>query len=86
LPVYPKFEGDRFDEEVEELRAEVDVHDPWVESKDAQLQYDLRPMKSLENGRYDAVIVAVAHHQFKAVGVSASRKLCRPEHALFDIK
>ena len=42
---------------------------------------DVRP---LENGKYDAVILAVAHHQFKDMGVQAIRALGKSEHVLYD--
>ena len=37
-------------------------------------------------GAYDAIIIAVAHHQFKAMGAAAIRALGKPEHVLFDLK
>ncbi|MFY3632849.1 Vi polysaccharide biosynthesis UDP-N-acetylglucosamine C-6 dehydrogenase TviB, partial [Achromobacter xylosoxidans] len=40
----------------------------------------------LEQGKYDAVILAVAHHQFKDMGAEGIRKLGKPEHILYDLK
>lgn len=37
-------------------------------------------------GSYDAVILAVAHHQFAAMGAAQIRALCKPQHVLYDLK
>lgn len=37
-------------------------------------------------GDYDAIIIAVAHHQFKTMGAAAIRALGKPEHVLYDLK
>ena len=42
--------------------------------------------KAAEEGVYDAVLVAVAHDEFKEMGVKAIRKLGRPTHILYDLK
>jgi UDP-N-acetyl-D-galactosamine dehydrogenase len=66
--------------------AAVDVHDPWINSVEAQREYGIKPVRKLQQGRYDAVVIAVAHRQFKAMGAAAMRRLCRRNHVLFDIK
>jgi UDP-N-acetyl-D-galactosamine dehydrogenase len=66
--------------------AAVDVHDPWIDSAEAQREYGIKPVRKLQPGRYDAVVIAVAHRQFKAMGAAAMRRLCRRNHVLFDIK
>jgi UDP-N-acetyl-D-galactosamine dehydrogenase len=72
--------------ELRKFGANVDVYDPWVDAGQALNEYGIRTVTSLQKGRYDAVIVAVAHRQFKTLGVAAVRALCRPSHVLFDIK
>jgi UDP-N-acetyl-D-galactosamine dehydrogenase len=39
-----------------------------------------------EAGAYDAIIIAVAHHQFKTMGAAAIRALGKAEHVLYDLK
>jgi UDP-N-acetyl-D-glucosamine/UDP-N-acetyl-D-galactosamine dehydrogenase len=72
--------------ELADYGVQADVYDPWVSAKDAQHEYGITPVSELETGSYDAVIVAVAHHQFKAMGVAALRALGKPSHVLFDLK
>jgi UDP-N-acetyl-D-galactosamine dehydrogenase len=71
---------------LEGFGARVEVYDPWVDAVEARREYGLTPLKALRKGRYDAAVVAVAHREFKMMGAPAIRKLCRPNHVLFDIK
>jgi UDP-N-acetyl-D-galactosamine dehydrogenase len=72
--------------EMENHGAKVDAYDPWVEPKAVKHEYGLTPITKLGRGRYDAVILAVAHREFKALGIRAIRRLAKPRHVLFDIK
>ena len=49
--------------------AEVDVHDPWIDSQQAHEEYDLTMVDTPSTGTYDAVILAVAHEQIVATGI-----------------
>ena len=73
-------------DEFESYHATVDVHDPWVDPREAEREYGISPVAEPERGAYDAVILAVAHRQFRDMGVEAIRALGRPGHVLFDIK
>lgn len=66
--------------------ANVDVYDPWVDKEEAYEEYAINPIAQLENGKYDAIVLAVSHHQFVAMGADAIHKLGKENHVLFDIK
>lgn len=72
--------------ELTEYNIVADVYDPWVDASEAQHEYGITPIVSLEPGQYDAVILAVAHEQFKAMGAAEIRALGKPEHILYDLK
>ncbi|WP_180134327.1 Vi polysaccharide biosynthesis UDP-N-acetylglucosamine C-6 dehydrogenase TviB [Acinetobacter sp. YH12071] len=72
--------------ELQEYNIQADVYDPWVDTQEAQHEYGITPIASLEQGQYDAVILAVAHDQFKAMGATDIRALAKPEHILYDLK
>ena len=72
--------------EIHEFNARVDVYDPWVNPEEAVHEYGIRPIQNLETDKYDAIILAVAHNEFKAMGASAIRKLGKKNHVLYDIK
>jgi UDP-N-acetyl-D-glucosamine/UDP-N-acetyl-D-galactosamine dehydrogenase len=70
----------------ESYHANVEVYDPWVDAEEAQHEYGITPIAKLEEGRYDAIVLAVAHAQFKAMGAAAIRRLGKPGCVLFDVK
>lgn len=72
--------------ELGDYNVDVDVYDPWVEAEESVHEYGITPVAKLEEGKYDAVILAVAHNQFKAMGVEGIRKLGKTEHILYDLK
>ena len=72
--------------ELKEYHTQIDVYDPWVDAAEAEHEYGISPVQALENGKYDAVILAVAHHQFKDMGVQAIRALGKADHVLYDLK
>ena len=73
-------------EELSACNANVDVYDPWVSAEQAEHEFGLKLTTSLTDNKYDAVIVAVAHEQFAAMGVGTIRSLMRDQGILYDIK
>ena len=72
--------------ELESFGIEVDFHDPWVDEGDARLEYGVRLVANPAPGSYDAVVLAVAHEVFSAMGADGVRALGKPEAVLFDVK
>ena len=72
--------------ELGEYNVDVDVYDPWVDPQEAVHEYGITPVSQPAQGKYDAVILAVAHHQFAELGAEGIRKLGKPEHILYDLK
>ena len=72
--------------ELEDYNCQVDVFDPWASAEEAQHEYGITPVNQPEVAAYDGIIVAVAHRQFREMGVDAIRKLGRPGHVLYDLK
>ncbi|SES62934.1 Vi polysaccharide biosynthesis UDP-N-acetylglucosamine C-6 dehydrogenase TviB [Thalassotalea agarivorans] len=72
--------------ELHDLNMNVDILEPWCSSEEAQHEYGLTTIKEAEEGKYDAVIIAVAHNEFKAMGTDKIRALCKPEHVIYDLK
>ncbi|MHB1057867.1 MAG: nucleotide sugar dehydrogenase [Rhodanobacter sp.] len=72
--------------ELQAAHAEVDVHDPWADADEATQKLGITPIAQVEEGAYDAVVLAVAHRQFAELGSAAIRKFGRHSCAIFDIK
>ena len=65
----------------------VDVYDPWIDVNEAAHEYGLTCLDALpEPGHYAAVILAVGHHQFVALGEAGIKALGQPGAVLFDVK
>ncbi|MGA7982844.1 MAG: Vi polysaccharide biosynthesis UDP-N-acetylglucosamine C-6 dehydrogenase TviB [Chromatiaceae bacterium] len=63
-----------------------DLYDPWVDPAQAESEYGIRPIGEPSRGIYDAIILAVAHRQFRELGVDQIRKFGRPDAVLYDVK
>lgn len=72
--------------ELEEYNCQVDVYDPWVSVEEAVHEYGITPVAQPEAGSYDAIIIAVAHRQFVAMGAKGIRLLGKGTHVLYDLK
>jgi UDP-N-acetyl-D-glucosamine/UDP-N-acetyl-D-galactosamine dehydrogenase len=69
-----------------EYHADVEVFDPWVDASEAEHEYGFRPVSAPVAGAYDAIIIAVAHAQFKALGSEGIRAFGKPTSVIFDVK
>jgi UDP-N-acetyl-D-glucosamine/UDP-N-acetyl-D-galactosamine dehydrogenase len=69
-----------------DLKCKVDIYDPWVDKKKANIIYGITPKDKPINGKYDAIIIAVAHDIFKQLTVNNIRQFAKKNHVLFDIK
>ena len=72
--------------ELKDYNCEVEVYDPWVAVEEDQHEYGITPISKPNSGIYDAIILAVAHHQFKDMGAAAIRVLAKPVSVLYDLK
>jgi len=71
---------------MEEFGCKVDIFDPWAVPSEVKEFYDLTSTNRIEDiklGEYDAIVLAVAHREFKDLVVSKYEK---PESVVFDIK
>jgi UDP-N-acetyl-D-galactosamine dehydrogenase len=85
----PDIRNSKVADVVRELRkqgARVEVYDPWASAAECRHEYGFAPVQRLKANRYDAVVVAVAHRQFRELGARGVRRLCRARHVLYDIK
>lgn len=73
--------------ELKEYNVQADVFDPWINVEEAQHEYGISPIAQPQQGIYDAVIIAVAHREFKALGAAGIRAFGKPDtHILYDLK
>lgn len=71
---------------LKEYDLDLDIYDPWVNPEEAQLEYGLFPIKKLVLNSYDAIILAVAHSQFKNMKTEDFNLLGTSNYILYDLK
>ena len=72
--------------ELQDAGARVDVHDPWADAGLARAEYGLELVAEPGRGCYDALVLAVAHQHFRALGTAGVRALGRAGAVVYDLK
>ncbi|EOD4736814.1 Vi polysaccharide biosynthesis UDP-N-acetylglucosamine C-6 dehydrogenase TviB [Vibrio vulnificus] len=72
--------------ELKEYNISVDITDPWCSNEEAMHEYGLSLCNKPKTNYYDAIIMAVAHNEFREMGAEAIRALGKDEHVLYDLK
>ena len=71
--------------ELQEFGAAVDSYDPWADREEAKQEYGIELLpEEPEAGAYDAIVVAVAHDQFKQA--ADVRRWANGRAVVYDIK
>ena len=73
-------------QELSGFNCNIDVYDPWIDKEESIRDFGIAPIEQPEPGKYDAVIIAVAHHKFKSMGITAIHALGKKKHVIYDIK
>lgn len=85
----PDIRNTRVVDVIDELKSygcQIDVHDPWVNPREAEHEYGVGLVDALAEGTYDGIVLAVAHDQFRAMGAERIRALGRDRHVVYDLK
>lgn len=72
--------------ELVDYNIDVDVYDPWVSSEDASREYNISPINDPMKAAYDVIVIAVAHQQFKDMGIQVIRGFGKDTHIIYDMK
>jgi UDP-N-acetyl-D-galactosamine dehydrogenase len=72
--------------ELETYGVNIHVYDPWVDPEEAVVEYGIKPIAALEEGKFDAIVLAVAHEQFKQMDIKQVRALGKPDSVIYDLK
>ena len=73
-------------EELKDYCLDVDVHDPQADPRAAQTECGVDLVAHPATGLYDAVIMAVAHDAFRALGPDRLRAFGKPDALIYDLK
>tara|TARA_Y100000389_G_C17459150_1_gene520361 strand:- start:288 stop:1562 length:1275 start_codon:yes stop_codon:yes gene_type:complete len=67
-------------------KCNLDFYDPWADRDEVKKLYKKFPLKILRYKIYDGIIIAVAHKQFKKIGIENISKLCKKKNVIYDLK
>ncbi|MCJ0824665.1 nucleotide sugar dehydrogenase [Luteimonas sp. 50] len=74
-------------EQFRDYGAHVDIHDSWADPEATRREYGLELLPRLpESDNYDAIVLAVAHDEYRDLGIDAVRRLGREGAVVYDIK
>ena len=72
--------------ELQTYGVNIHVYDPWVNADEAFEEYGIKPITTLEDGSFDAILLAVAHEQFKQMDIKQVRALGKADSVVYDLK
>jgi len=72
--------------EFENFNCDVDVYDPWVNKAQAMDVYNIKLIDQPAIGKYDVIILAVAHDVIKDLSLKKIKELGKTNHVLYDVK
>ncbi len=64
----------------------IDVYDPCVNKDDANDEYNIKLIEQPIKGKYDAIVLAVAHDIFKDFSIEQIKDFGKDNYVLYDIK
>jgi UDP-N-acetyl-D-galactosamine dehydrogenase len=71
--------------ELVDYNTHIDIYDPWADTAEVKHEYglDLIDEATLNANKYDGIILAVAHKEFKAMDITKFKK---PDGVIYDVK
>ena len=73
-------------QEFESMSCNVDVVDPWADKEIAKLEYNINILDNPNNNQYDAIVLSVAHDEFKVMPIAKIKGFGKNNFVLYDIK
>ena len=73
-------------QELKDFGVHVDIVDPLANTEEVEHEYGVSLSKEVQNGHYDAVIVAVNHKTYKTLGEDYFIQLMKNNPVLIDVK
>ena len=73
--------------ELQTYRSQVEIYDPWADIQEVADEYGINITNEIpDEGQYDAIVVAVAHKEFREMSPAEIHALGKPVHVVYDIK
>jgi len=72
--------------EFKSFHCKVDVYDPKADKREALEEYNIELVDKPAKGKYEAIVFAVAHDEFKQLSIGTVRSYAAKEHLIYDAK
>jgi UDP-N-acetyl-D-galactosamine dehydrogenase len=74
-------------DELKEFECNIEVFDPWVDKSDKETKHlNFLDSLPLNSNKYDSIIVAVGHEQFKTISTEDYSSMSNKEAIVIDVK
>jgi len=68
---------------LEDFGTDITIYDPWAKPEEVIQEYQLETVMDLPKGKFDAVVLTVAHKEFLGINL---QELLNPMGVLYDVK
>ncbi|REH45761.1 UDP-glucose/GDP-mannose dehydrogenase family protein [Tenacibaculum gallaicum] len=68
---------------LKEFGANVTIYDPWADVEEVAEEYELQSTKGLPKEKYDAIVLTVAHDEYKELDIVSLKK---KESVVYDVE
>ena len=68
---------------LKEYNTNITIHDPWANTDEVNREYGLDSVKEIPNSQFDAIVLTVAHNEFKDLNLDA---LKNDKAIVYDVK
>jgi len=85
----PDIRNTRVVDIVDELKtydANIHIYDPWVNPDEVKREYGIQIITTLEENKFDAIVLTVAHDHFKKMDITQIRALGKSNSIIYDLK
>ena len=72
--------------ELKDYGISVDCYDPWVDNAQVENTFGFFPVSYPSLAKYDGIVLAVSHDEFKAMGVEKLQTFTKHDHVIYDLK
>lgn len=72
--------------ELQEFNINVDVVDPLCSKEEAEKELGIKLCSKPLHGHYDAIVLAVAHDEFRVMGIEEIKSFVKENNVIYDLK
>ncbi len=72
--------------ELKKYECKLNLYDPWADRDEIKKTTGIYPILETSINTYDAILITVAHDQFKSLGFENIKNFCKKNHVIYDFK